>query len=164
MIHFFPANIFHELDLVGRIQTSYAITVINFVVLAAFSVDLILRIIAEGFTPWRFFYDGWQCFDFLIVSLCYVFLAPSLSKSRSIIAMLRLLRLLRVLKLVKALPELRVVVEAVMSGFRSVFFFTLMMYARLSYLIQVLSFLLLTPQTFLLFPVLSFSTSMLSLA
>ncbi len=38
------------------------------------------------------------------------------------VAMLRLLRLLRVLKLVKALPELRIIIEALISGFSSITF------------------------------------------
>jgi len=46
----------------------------------------------------------------------------------SLLGMLRLLRLLRVLKLVKALPELRIIIEALISGFGSIFFVTIILF------------------------------------
>lgn len=42
--------------------------------------------------------------------------------------MLRLLRLLRVLKLVKALPELRIIIEAIISGFTAISFVTVILF------------------------------------
>ena len=64
----------------------------------------------------------WRRFDFFIVFACYFFLLPFMAANHSLVSMLRLLRLLRVLKLVRALPQLRIIIEALMAGFGSIFF------------------------------------------
>ena len=53
---------------------------------------------------------------------------PFMPNVSSLLGMLRLLRLLRVLKLVKALPELRIIIEALISGFGSIFFVTIILF------------------------------------
>ena len=50
---------------------------------------------------------------------------PDLS---SLLSMLRLLRLMRVLKLVKAFPELRIIIEALIAGFGSISFVTVILF------------------------------------
>jgi voltage-gated sodium channel len=55
--------------------------------------------------------------------------------------MLRLLRLLRVLKLVKALPELRIIIEALISGFGSISFVTIILF-MFFYLFAILGMML----------------------
>jgi voltage-gated sodium channel len=84
-------------------------------ILAVFTVDIVVKVVAEGLEPWRYFSDPWNRFDFFIVLLCFVFLDPALLQFRNLIAMVRLVRLIRVLKLVRALPQLRIIVEAISS-------------------------------------------------
>lgn len=63
-------------------------------VLTVFVVELVIRIGAYGRQPWRFFADGWNVFDFVIIALCFV---PQ-AYFTSVLRILRLLRLIRLLK------------------------------------------------------------------
>jgi voltage-gated sodium channel len=83
-----------------------ALHVIDRLVLWIFTVELALRILAHG--P-RFFRDGWNLFDFLIVAIAYVPATESMS-------VLRAMRVLRVFRLVAAVPSMRVVVEALLRS------------------------------------------------
>jgi voltage-gated sodium channel len=76
---------------------------------------------AEGKRPWRYFFDPWNVFDFLIVAACF------LPFEGNAVTVLRLLRLLRVLKLVKALPKLQVLVGALLKSIPSMFYVTLLL-------------------------------------
>ncbi|MGI6879665.1 ion transporter [Microbacterium sp. gxy059] len=78
------------------------LAVVNGVVVAVFAVELALRLYAFG---WRFFADGWNVFDFVVVVAALI---PSGSAS----AALRLLRLLRVFRLLSVVRSMRVVVRA----------------------------------------------------
>lgn len=105
-----------------ELQTPEAIlifTILDNVILLIFSVEVILKTIAEGFKPWRYFYkrsslQGWNCFDYIVVA------GSLLPGSGSMIVILRLLRLLRVLKLVKSLPALQIIVVALLKGVGSI--------------------------------------------
>lgn len=75
--------------------------------LAAFTVEIVLRLAAHADRPRNFFKDPWNLFDLAVV-LC-VFL-PFLRENSTV---LRLLRLARVLRTARFLPQLRVVLVAV---------------------------------------------------
>lgn len=79
---------------------------VNVAVIAIFVVELLLRIYAYG---WRFFKDGWNIFDFIVVVAALV---PADTGS----AALRLLRLLRVFRLLSAVRSMRVVVNALAAS------------------------------------------------
>lgn len=82
--------------------------------LAVFVVEIGLKLVAHG---GRFFRNGWNLFDFVIVSVALVPAAQSLS-------VLRALRILRVLRVISAAPRLRRVVEGfvlALPGMGSVF-------------------------------------------
>jgi voltage-gated sodium channel len=83
----------------------HVVNVLDHIVLAIFSIEIIVKVMAEGDEPLRFFNDRWNCFDVVIVGGCFLFMIPFLPKIGSMLAMLRLLRLLRVLKLVKSMPK-----------------------------------------------------------
>jgi len=78
--------------------------------LAIFTVEILLRILAYGSRPWRFFTGGWNVFDFVIVSAAYV---PGLAEQGTL---LRLVRLLRVLRLLSTLPSLQMMVAALVHS------------------------------------------------
>jgi voltage-gated sodium channel len=83
-------------------------------ILAVFTIEVIIKIVAEGMEPWNYLKSAWNVFDFVIV-------VGSFTKgSGGMLTMLRLLRLLRVLKLVKAFPQLQVIVSALMKGVSSI--------------------------------------------
>jgi len=79
-------------------------------VLAFFILELALRFVAHGRRPWRFFQDGWNVFDFVIVLLC---LLPA---SGPFAAVLRLARVLRLLRLVSAVPKLQLLTGALLKS------------------------------------------------
>jgi voltage-gated sodium channel len=90
------------------------ILVLDQVCLAVFVAELLAKLIAyRG----RFFRDGWNIFDFVIVGLSLVPAAQGVTA-------LRALRILRVLRVVSSAPRLRRVVEGFISalpGMGSVF-------------------------------------------
>jgi voltage-gated sodium channel len=82
--------------------------------LAIFVVELLLKVYVYRF---RFFRDGWNIFDFIIVGI-------SLAPAADGLSALRALRILRVLRLVSTAPRLRRVVEGFITalpGMASVF-------------------------------------------
>jgi len=86
----------------------------NWAITIVFSVECVLKIVGMGFDPLRYFKDPWNKFDFVIAVGSWV---PG---SGSMLKVMRLLRLLMVLKLVKSVPELRIVIEALIKGFGSI--------------------------------------------
>lgn len=74
--------------------------------LAYFTIEVALRVLAHG---WRFFLNGWNLFDLLIVG-------TSLVPNSGNLSVLRSLRILRVLRLFSVLPSLRKVVGALVSS------------------------------------------------
>ena len=87
--------------------------VLNLTILLIFIIEILVKLVAEGKKPWRYFMDAWNIFDFIIV------VAAFLPFGGSSLAILRLLRLLRVLKLIKALPKLQMLVGALLKSIPS---------------------------------------------
>ena len=96
------AHILHGLDLL---------------ILALFTIEIIIKIIAEGNKPLNYFKDPWNVFDFIIVAGC--FLAPFLGDNAIFLPILRLLRVLRVFRLVTTLPKLQMIVGAMLKSLPS---------------------------------------------
>ncbi|NQX97279.1 MAG: ion transporter [Flavobacteriales bacterium] len=92
---------------------SFILNLLNKIILYIFIVEIAVKMIAEGKKPWVYFNDGWNVFDFVIVTAAF------LPFGGSSVAILRLLRLLRVLKLVKALPKLQMLVGALLKSIPS---------------------------------------------
>ncbi|WP_245958864.1 ion transporter [Meiothermus luteus] len=86
---------------------------LNHLVLSLFVVELLLRFAAEWPHPLRFF-RGWNLFDLTIVALS---LLPGLGEYA---VAARLLRLLRVLRLIRTLPELQVILGALLRSIPSI--------------------------------------------
>lgn len=82
------------------------LTVLDVAILAVFTVELALRIVAHG--P-RFFRGGWNWFDLIVVAIALVPASGPLS-------VLRALRVLRVLRLISIVPSMRSIVEALLRS------------------------------------------------
>ena len=101
-------------------EDNATLALLDALILAAFTFEVIIKMIGEDFSPWYYFYrpetgaDGWNIFDFVVV------VGSFLPGGGGMVTMLRLLRLLRVLKLIKALPELQVIVVALVGGLGSI--------------------------------------------
>jgi len=83
------------------------------VVLGIFTVEIAIKMGAEGQRPWRYFSDPWNVFDFAIVAAAF------LPAAGQYVTVLRLLRLLRVLRLVRAIPKLQLLVNALLKSIPS---------------------------------------------
>ena len=78
---------------------------------AIFTVEIILRIIAKG---WRFFLNGWNIFDFVLVSIA---LMPETGAAITF----RVFRVMRALRLVSSFKKLRHIVSAILVSAPHVF-------------------------------------------
>ncbi|MGE0829650.1 MAG: ion transporter [Hyphomonadaceae bacterium] len=75
--------------------------------LLIFTAELLLEFLAQG--PRRYFRNGWNIFDVIVVGVCYVATNPAISA-------LRTLRVVRVFRLISAVPQMRRVVEALFGA------------------------------------------------
>jgi len=83
------------------------------IILALFVAEIMIKMGAHGRTPWDYFRNPWNVFDFAIVAVC---LLPFNSQ---FVAVLRLARILRVLRLVTVLPRLQILVGALLKSIPS---------------------------------------------
>jgi voltage-gated sodium channel len=92
--------------------------VVDYLILLVFTLEVAIKIMAEGKHPANYFRDPWNVFDFLIVLVCWlpVFM-PQMDTA--FVAVFRLARILRVMRLVSALPQLRMLVDALLKSIPS---------------------------------------------
>ena len=83
------------------------LSLLNAVFLGVFVVELALRIACYGRRPHRFFRDGWNLFDFVVVAAAFL---PVIRESSTL---LRLARVARVVRVIRLLPDLRVLIIAI---------------------------------------------------
>ncbi len=86
-----------------------------------FALELALRIGSYGKQWGRFFLSGWNVFDAVVVAMCFLPAMGQLS------ALARLARILRALRVVSYLPNLQLLVEALIKSFRSMGYVALML-------------------------------------
>ena len=86
---------------------------LDHIIIAIFVFEIIIKLLAEGKRPWRYFADAWNVFDFLIVAACF------LPFDNQYVTVLRLIRLLRALRLLSAFPKLQVLVSAIFKSLPS---------------------------------------------
>ena len=79
----------------------------NNIFLYIFTGELALEFIAQG--PRRYWRNGWNWFDVIVVGISYIAVNPALSA-------LRTLRVVRVFRLISAVPQMRRVVEALFGA------------------------------------------------
>jgi hypothetical protein len=97
------------------------IKIVNDVILALFTFELAVNFIAVS-RPVKFFRDGWNIFDTLVIGLTYLSMISSISS----VTVLRLLRLLRVVRLLHSFPTLQSVAQSLINAFRNVGYVMLM--------------------------------------
>ncbi len=84
------------------------------IIILIFTIEIILKLLAQGKNPKQYFRDPWNIFDFIIVVLCYL---PS---DLRFVSMLRIVRLLRVLRLISVLPKLQLLVNTLIKSLPSI--------------------------------------------
>lgn len=94
-------------------------------ILGVFTIEVVIKIVAEGKKPLNYFKNPWNVFDFLIVAACL--LEPVLPLNSTFLPVLRLARILRVLKLVTTLPKLQVLVGCLLKSLPSMFYVSMLL-------------------------------------
>jgi len=82
-------------------------------ILLVFFVEILMKIIACGSKPWKFFMEPWNVFDCIILSIC---LLPLNMHSAAVV---RMARILRALRMITVLPRLRLLVSALLKSIPS---------------------------------------------
>ena len=103
------------LDSYPSVSSKYGTTlyVVDKIILLLFVCEILLKMCALGSRFSEFFKDGWNTFDFIIVSACFL---PFEGQS---IIVLRLLRVLRIVRLVGTVPELKLIVNTLLKSIPS---------------------------------------------
>ncbi len=83
---------------------------IDLVCLIIFTVEIVLKLMAYGI---RFFTDGWNIFDFVIVILSFAFRAFRVFRVLRTLKAVKGLRALRALRLVSWLDKLKMIIAAI---------------------------------------------------
>lgn len=104
--------------------------VIDQLILAIFIGEALLKMAAHGRKPWRYFSDGWNVFDFLIIVISLIPVGVAFAP------VLRVARVLRVLRLVSVLPKLQLLVGALLKSLSAMGYVSLLL-ALLFYLYAV---------------------------
>jgi voltage-gated sodium channel len=94
-------------------------------ILVVFSLEVIIKVAAEGKKPLRYFSNPWNVFDFIIVAACL--LEPVLPIDGAFLPVLRLARILRVLRLVTTIPKLQVLVSCLLKSLPSMFYVSVLL-------------------------------------
>jgi len=94
-------------------------------ILGIFTLEIVLKMIACGNRPLRFFRNPWNLFDFFIVAGCLS--EPLLPSDAAFLPALRLVRILRVLRIVTVVPDLRLIVGALLRSIPSMFYVCLLL-------------------------------------
>ena len=102
--------------------TRQLINYIDYSITIFFVIEILIRFIAEP-EKLNFFKSGWNVFDTLIVLLSLVPIP-----NNSSFLLLRLLRVFRVLRLISVVPELKKIIEALLSSVKRVFYVGLLLF------------------------------------
>ena len=103
----FSKNIINFLD--------YSITIF-------FVTEILIRFIGEP-KKINFFKNGWNLFDSIIVLISLIPIP-----NNSSFLLLRLLRVFRVLRIISVIPELKLIIEALLSSIKRVFYVGLLLF------------------------------------
>lgn len=81
---------------------------VDLVAYVIYVAELLLRIVSYGKKPWKFFKEGWNVFDFVIIGLTPFFQGQT--------AVIRLLRLMRLVRIFRFLPEVRILSASIVKS------------------------------------------------
>ena len=94
-------------------------------ILGIFTLEVLIKITAEGKNPKKYFQNAWNLFDFFIVVACLI--GPILPIDSSFLPVLRLIRILRVLRLITAVPKLQILVSCLIKSLPSMFYVSVLL-------------------------------------
>jgi voltage-gated sodium channel len=107
-------------------ENAVVLHILDQVILAIFTVEALIKILAEGNRPLNYFKNPWNVFDFAIVATCL--LEPFLHLGGAFLPVLRLLRILCVLRLITAIPKLQLLVTCLLKSLPSMFYVSILLF------------------------------------
>ena len=102
--------------------TKSVISILDYSITVFFVIELLIRLIGEP-KKINFFKSGWNIFDTFIVLISLI----PISNSSSFL-LLRLLRVFRVLRIISIIPELKLIIEALLGSIKRVFYVSLLLF------------------------------------
>ncbi len=99
------------------LSTQYEKTLlfIDQTILFIFVIEILVKVLAEAKRPWRYFYDSWHIFDFVIVALCFLpMLYPN--SNTEFFAVFRLARILRLAKIFEKIQNLKILLLSLVKS------------------------------------------------
>ena len=102
--------------------TRKIINIIDYSITIFFVIEICIRFIGEP-RKINFFKSGWNVFDTIIVLISLVPLP-----NNSSFLLLRLLRVFRVLRIISIIPELKLIIEALIDSIKRVFYVSLLLF------------------------------------
>ena len=97
------------------------INILDYSITVFFVVEILIRFIGEP-KKINFFKNGWNLFDSIIVLISLIPIP-----NNSSFLLLRLLRVFRILRIISVIPELKLIIEALLSSIKRVFYVGLLM-------------------------------------
>jgi len=111
------------------------LTYLDIAITYLFLFEIVIRFIAEGHN-WSFFKKGWNVFDTLIVAASLIPIDDS-----EMVLLARLIRVFRVLRLISIIPELRILISALLKALPPMGYVLLLMFIMFYIYAAVGSFL-----------------------
>ena len=102
--------------------TRQGINYLDYSITIFFIIEILIRFIGEP-KKLNFFKSGWNVFDTLIVLISLIPIP-----NNSSFLLLRLLRVFRVLRIISVVPELKKIIEALLSSVKRVFYVGLLLF------------------------------------
>ena len=100
----------------------FLLKIFDYSITLFFTIEILIRIIAER-SLINFFKDGWNVFDFLIVSISLIPIGGAES-----VFVARLLRIVRVLRIVTVVPAFRHIIDSLIKTIPRIGFIALLMF------------------------------------
>ena len=127
------------------LQTSKEITaqyggileIIDHIIIGVFVIEIFVGLLSESPRPWRYFYDPWHIFDFIIVAVCLLplFLPDS---NTEFFAVFRLARILRLAKIFEKIKSLKILLTSLLRSIPSMSYVIILL-ALLFYIYGVIA-------------------------
>jgi len=102
--------------------TNQIINLLDYSITIFFVIEIIIRFIGEPKKS-EFFKNGWNIFDTVIVCISLIPIP-----NNSSFLLLRLLRVFRVLRIISVIPELKMIIEALLQSVKRVFYVSLLLF------------------------------------
>tara|TARA_B100000674_G_scaffold110348_1_gene81672 strand:+ start:391 stop:1080 length:690 start_codon:yes stop_codon:yes gene_type:complete len=102
--------------------SNHVINLLDYSITIFFVIEITIRFIGEPKKA-QFFKSGWNIFDTVIVCISLIPIP-----NNSSFLLLRLLRVFRVLRIISVIPELKMIIEALLQSVKRVFYVSLLLF------------------------------------